>query len=283
VGVLCVSLIRVLHANFSRFKEDADVEPLKPLQVGGGKCATDEDCGGGGEIGGEASSADGQAMTTTTTTTTTLNSKKTTTAISRVQSRGRCKGNNHENNPSSSSSCECRKGWIGPTCLAAAAWDPVDWDKLVNADTLLPGSFAPPTVSTSPVLLGFLATLALAAVLSVGWRVFKVRQKRRRSRNTVCTTDQPMVLSSRSDSSPQQPTNNRSGVVRVIYPQPPPNASAAARSSTEIDEASDRVSSFKKLYREDSFENICACRRHVFLLYFSLPGISFFCHCRQHQ
>ena len=62
--------------------------------------------------------------------------------------------------------CECKKGWVGPHCLAPVGYDDIAWDEPDKLSDV--GFVAPSFVATGLIIV--LSVLALALVVTMRWR-----------------------------------------------------------------------------------------------------------------
>ncbi|KAG7342023.1 beta-glucan synthesis-associated protein (SKN1)-domain containing protein [Nitzschia inconspicua] len=62
--------------------------------------------------------------------------------------------------------CECKKGWVGPHCMAADGFDDIVWDQ---PDKLSDVGFVPPSFIATGLIIG-LSILALTLVVTMRWR-----------------------------------------------------------------------------------------------------------------
>lgn len=128
-----------IQGHLADYMGDDDETPLQPLQVGGGACASDADCG----------------------------TRQPSHAESSLRpNRGTCQSPTRGSGGSSSGSarqCACAAGWVGPKCRAAAGEDPIDWEPPETFESVL-GFTAPMVPAALAALLALLAAAAVAAV-----------------------------------------------------------------------------------------------------------------------
>jgi hypothetical protein len=116
-----------IEAHQKLYKTDKDERPLKPLQVGQGTC--------------------NPSATDSTSTPESCGGKE----------RGRC---------TKGKVCECKKGWVGPHCLASDGYDTIAWDA---PDKLSDVGFVPPHLVSRGLIIG-LATVILSLLVAAKWR-----------------------------------------------------------------------------------------------------------------
>jgi len=62
--------------------------------------------------------------------------------------------------------CECKKGWVGPHCLASEGYDEIDWDPM---DKLSDVGFSPPKFVFNGLIIG-LSIVVLIMLVAAKWR-----------------------------------------------------------------------------------------------------------------
>jgi len=118
---------RYIEANEKLYKTDQDEHPLKPIQVGQGTCDP------------------------------TLGTVDSPAQYCGGEERGRC---------TTGLVCECKKGWVGPHCLAAEGYNAIDWDP---PDKLSDVGFAPPKFCLNGLVFG-LSVVTLVMLVAATWR-----------------------------------------------------------------------------------------------------------------
>ena len=118
---------RYIEAHEKLYKTDQDKQPLKPLQVGQGTC-------------------DPTAPT-----------KNITAKSCGGEDRGVC---------TKSKICECKKGWVGPHCLASMGYDEIIWD---TSDKLSDVGFDPPKFVWNGLIVG-LTIVIVSFFVAAKWK-----------------------------------------------------------------------------------------------------------------
>lgn len=118
---------RYIEANEKLYKTDQDEQPLKPLRVGQGICDP------------------------------TVPALECNAQSCGGEQRGRC---------NKSKVCECKKGWVGPHCLASEGYNDINWDP---HDKLSDVGFSPPKFAFNGLIVG-LSIVIIALLVAAIWK-----------------------------------------------------------------------------------------------------------------